>query len=163
MFDTKSWLRTHIADGYELNDDTWAAAAGLTLLWSLFEKRFCNGEAGTKAFEQLANSFGISPLPKEVADAYEFWAHRYVENGNTNNRFAELFHRPDGKKIVEPILLSQNASTRERFLANLVIVYRLWNNLFHGNKELRTLNAQFENLDRANRVLTSVMEFFSIT
>lgn len=44
----------------------------------------------------------------------------------------------------------------------MIIVYRLRNNLFHGLKEIPTLNDQIPNLDMACRALAAILSAYGV-
>jgi hypothetical protein len=158
MFDTKDWLSRHAREAIDITDATWYVVGGLTLLWNLFEQRHCDKKCTVAKLKGLAEKIAPTALEGELSGAWDFWRTRYVENGATNNRFEGLHIQTKAHRdVVEPVLCG-NATPQAQLGAMLVIVYRLRNNLFHGEKELPTLNEQRENLDYACRVLAATME-----
>jgi hypothetical protein len=159
MFDTRHWLTTHAAQAQEITCRTWFVVGGITLLWNLFERRHCARDADIDAIEDAVPATMNQPLPPTLVEAFSFWKARYVRNNDTNLLFDELNFRPSHRKaFVRSVLLDPLPAPRDQLTATLIIVYRLRNNLFHGEKDLPTLNEQFENLDVACKALAATME-----
>ena len=63
------------------------------------------------------------------------------------------------KPMVEAVLKGEKTDDCERIVALLIIVYRLRNNLFHGQKWTGDqLGRQFDNFTHANGILMSALE-----
>ena len=71
----------------------------------------------------------------------------------TLTRFRANDHRP----LVEMVISGQSNDDCEILSAILIIVLRLRNNLFHGNKWSNGIQGQLENFRNSNNVLMAVM------
>ena len=158
MVDGRVWLAANIEQARGVSDAAWKTVADFALLWSLFEAELCDAYADAPKLAKLADRFGGSALGEPMHQAFSFWRNRYVEGTGTNERFNELFKKPTGRNIAEPVLLAANPDDASKLRCILIVVYRLRNNLFHGNKEIRSFNDQKQNLDHGIAVLATIME-----
>ncbi len=159
-FEAQVWVREHVQGAEGLTADTWRAVSGFTVLWNIFEAKKCGREASIRQIEKSAGSLGEGfVFPAELVESRDYWTDRYIDNGKTNSRFdaLKLDHRVDRKTFVKDILLNPASPPLETFTALLLIAYRLRNNLFHGEKEIPSLNEQIGNLEHACRVLATAI------
>ena len=78
---------------------------------------------------------------------------------SSTDRFERLeFRSADCREHVEAVLRSEKKDPESQLLAVMIIIYRLRNNLFHGLKEMDTLNGQVPNLTMACRVLAAIVK-----
>jgi len=131
--------------------------------WVLFEAKLCNRHANPNKVVSVADASGGQALDPCMQAALDYWKNRYVQHGATNQRFDELFVEQAGRNVAEPVLIAGAPDERAKLQCLLLIVYRLRNNLFHGNKEIHTFNDQKENLDHATAVLAKVMEWHGVS
>jgi hypothetical protein len=159
VFDAKGWITSNCAGGHELAPETLHVVSSFTLMWNLFENTACNTSANIKTFEHIAASIAErGDDPAEIATALQFWKKRYYGESKFNSLFEGLAFRDcDRREFVEAVLSGAVFDAKNQLLAVMIIVYRLRNNLFHGLKEISTLNEQVANLDVACRVLAAIL------
>lgn len=155
----RAWLAANVDQAQGVSEDAWKVVSDFSLLWSLFEAKLCDTFADAPKLVGVANGFGGKALDAPMQEAFNYWRGRYVDAAGTNQRFNELFHRPIGRDIAGPILVSAPPDEAAKLRCLLLIVYRLRNNLFHGTKEIRTFNEQKDNLGHGCNVLANVMDW----
>jgi len=130
------------------------------LIWNLFEKNCCGGNAH------------INRHAQEIADSYtekimemlpSIWTHfqtRYVQYGKTTSIFDSFEFKPGDKKekVKEALLANSTSSNQEKVNALLRIAFRLRNNLYHGEKDVSKLYDQNENFKQINRLLMALVD-----
>lgn len=97
------------------------------------------------------------------ADIYKaelaYFRNRYYANGTLTYHFHHLHFRPsDHPDLVRTVIEGVNDEPRNRALGLLMIVWRLRNNLFHGEKWAYELRDQRENFTHANSILMQILE-----
>lgn len=139
-------------DGKTYEEDL-EIAGNFLILWSLFEKEFCNTNANKPKLKEIAknnyNRFNKIIL-KEV---FAGMAKRYEDE----KCFKDLRFSSEAIKIgVKNMLDNDTATDEEKLRVILYIIYRYRNNLFHGNKKLQ-LCKQKENFERSYQVLIELL------
>lgn len=134
-----------------------------SLLWSLFESKFCN---------EHANATSIYIKCKELEEIFNnnqfnifliYFKDRYITNNSTNEKFNKLnFRGSDKQELVERVLKSETTNNVDIISALLIIVYRLRNNLFHGLKWQYDIQEQYSNFDMSNQLLIKALEIVDI-
>lgn len=64
----------------------------------------------------------------------------------------------DKQPLVEDVLLGKQTAEDAQIEAIIIIIGRYRNNLFHGLKEISSIDLQKENFDIANEFLMTVLE-----
>lgn len=158
--DPTIWLRNAIAGFAWLTPAERRVIRDFTLLWSLFEARLTNTSASiptiTAAMERL-EAAGVLYLP-ELERPLAYFRDRYAPGGAVLPRFEALRLNGQGRPIVERVLRDEPAGPAEIATALMIIVYRLRNNLFHGNKWNDGIQDQRENFKNANQILMALMD-----
>ena len=133
-------------------------------MWNIFEGAVCDNEAKISAFERRANKIAQRGLlPPDIEEGVRFWRQRYVTDAEFNKLFERLWDqrdrpRRDCREHVEAVLRSEKNDPESQLLAVMIVIYRLRNNLFHGLKEIDTLNDQVPNLSMACHVLAAIVK-----
>jgi hypothetical protein len=88
-----------------------------------------------------------------------YFRDRYFPNGklSCHFRFLNLRER-DHSELVQAVIEGKNNDSRVRMLALLMIVWRLRNNLFHGEKWAYELRGQLATFTHADGVLMRLLE-----
>jgi hypothetical protein len=150
-----------------LNDEDFEPIYYFSLLWNLFEGKlfatnFCLSQDTTKRKIQDICSQLNNGDNNIVNTTFNHFKHRYVSDGNTNDGFdSSLFldgRNEDLKNEAREILLKTEPSMMEKLKSLVIIIYRLRNNLFHANKELRFIDGQRCNFVHANQFLKMCIE-----
>jgi hypothetical protein len=157
-FDALHWIGTNIDGGPRLSPETFDAVSGFTVMWNLFEQVVCDNRATVPGLQRVAQRVGRrAPLP-EIEASLEFWTARYLTGSEFNRSFDSLhFRERDRREEVEAVLRGEKNDAESRMLAILIIIYRLRNNLFHGLKQISTLNSQIANLNMACHSLAAIL------
>ena len=130
-----------------------------SLLWNIFEDIVCDNDCNITLLKIRLESktFNLSDFQTN----FEYFQNRYITDNNTNERFEHLnINNARIEQTVKDVLLGSNDNVSEIVLALSIIVYRYRNNLFHGRKDITTINEQNENFLNANQVLISILNEF---
>lgn len=156
-----AWLMERIPGYAALPDPDRNAIRSFAFLWSLFEAKLMGRQASARRIAQAvkewddAGTLGAELYDGEVA----YFRERYFRDG----KFTSLFYGLRTRKGDMPALIAAGISgdaeaPRERVLTVLLVIWRLRNNLFHGEKWAYGLQGQFANFTHANAVLMRVLE-----
>lgn len=162
-FDARAWIASNTVGGTEVTNEAQQAVAAFTTMWNFFESTLCDNRASVAAFERIAGRLDETRVPELTRRALDscltFWQFRYLTPEGFAHRFDGLnFRRNDRRPHVEAVLQGSATEPHEQLLAQMIIVYRLRNNLFHGIKTLDMLNDQVQNLSTASRCLAAILE-----
>jgi hypothetical protein len=140
-----------------ISENALQTVSEFTLLWMIYEGRLYQTDYKSARMQQLVSEGTIT-----LAGLDEYWAYfqqRYVgTEAELNATFEQLaFSSQVDKRLLQAILGNPTPTDAERTIAVLLIVHRLRNNLFHGIKQVASLNLQRENLAMANRALKDVL------
>jgi hypothetical protein len=84
---------------------------------------------------------------------------RYYQNNQFTFHFPHLrLRQNDNPNLARSVLRKQNTNIGDMIAALLIIVYRLRNNLFHGNKWAYEIRDQRDNFNHANSLLILAMD-----
>jgi hypothetical protein len=144
------WINNRF--GVTLNEESLSEIKDFSLIWNVFEGRVCN------------NNFSIAEVQqriverKFIADSFashlQYFKNRYINAGETNERFEFLYFRPnDRREFVRRVLLNELTDIGDVLLAIVIIIYRFRNNLFHGLKDIQVIDQQHTNFETANSFL----------
>jgi hypothetical protein len=154
--EVQSWLVNKFENTQLDDGQTYIAIADFCAMWAVFE--------GTELVDAVT---AVDELAKiacrlvkgniDFSEALSFWSNRYVEDGKTNESFNKLrlTHELHVKLVVDVLLKNQN-NPIHIVHAILLIVYRLRNNLFHGNKDITQIHNQVTNLNMASKTLMNI-------
>ncbi len=152
--DLIQWINSRYGTNH--TDEDISPVRDFTLLWNIFEREVCDRSFRIEIVRRLINENNIQY--ENFRENYEYFFNRYVTNGQTNERFNSLNLREnDRPQFVQETLLDPNSNESHKILTCIIIVYRLRNNLFHGNKYIETINNQKENLINAINILVSFL------
>lgn len=152
-----NWINQNF--GIQLDANDLESIKDFALIWNIFERFVCNNNFTIAAVEQ-------SILQKHLQSAdfqeqFDYFKNRYIENGQSNNRFDNLhFRANDRKDFVRQVLLANNNTLQDMALAMSIIVYRFRNNFFHGIKDIQVINEQRTNFEQANSFLKSLLNYY---
>lgn len=146
-----------IVKGCELNDEIVAEIAKFTILWNWFEDEKCGCNCNGTSLEAASKRITPNITMEQLATCINQKLHNsrisietYVEN---------ILHPQNAiKKPKQCIKMKQflEHSSNNEVYGCLLLIFRIRNNLFHGLKELHTLNYQVELFRSINRVLESI-------
>lgn len=155
------WLE-RCAPGFRvLPDADRRAIFDFAFLWSLFEAQIMGNFARADRIRQRIDAWAEQgTLEAERYDAeLAYFRNRYFSGGTMTHHFPFLNLRgSDHPDIVRAVIAGENGDPRDEMLCLMMIVWRLRNNLFHGEKWTYKLRDQLENFTHANSVLMRVLE-----
>lgn len=165
MSPAQEWLIANAYGYADLTPPEVAAINEFCLLWSFFEEWVLENDANIAAIKrkvaEAANRDGgidLVPFDEPIA----FFTSRYFEGGKLTQNFEGLRFqgKNGGRSEVEAVLDGNDKGAGEILIALLIIVYRLRNNLLHGEKWSYRFKDQFGNFTNANIVLMRAMDVF---
>lgn len=129
------------------------------ILWNVFEDEKCNNRCNNNVLRQIAPSLTNINLAtlKNFAIALQG---RVDIRANGIEEYVEYILVPDNACRMNP----RHAEDVKRFIetdgqkslaGGLIAIYRIRNNMFHGLKELQSLDGQIELFKAMNKVLES--------
>ncbi len=159
-FNVLNWLNNYFPNAPEFNRDDIKAVTDFSLMWNLFEFEMGNQQMSIQQIAICASQIVTkSPRNNFYQKYLEYFQSRYINNiSTTNNLFDGLAFRPNDKKdFVANVLIENDTNPSNIIEAILIILYRLRNNLFHGQKELHNIHTQHNNFNIANQFLAEVL------
>lgn len=161
QFNVLNWLNNYFPNAPEFNREDIKAVTDFSLMWNLFEFDMGNRNMNIQRIIECASKIADKTPGNNFYDEfYQYFKHRYVNEDNTiNNLFEQLRFRPGDKKdFVADVLLDNENSAASKIEAILIILFRLRNNLFHGEKQLHNIHNQYDNFNIANEFLSEILE-----
>lgn len=137
------------------DDENLEISGQFMVLWSLFEKKFCNCDANKSKLKTIAEKYNTLFDKDILKQVFEGMVKRYKNEECFNNL---RFRRDNYKNEVRGILDNNNATDEEKLRAILYIIYRYRNNLAHGEKNIETLIKQRENFEMSYQVLIELLK-----
>jgi len=133
----------------DLCNDEITEITGFMWLWSAFEAKHCKCNANRATLTRLAAS-----MPEINQNAWRHFQCRYILCDDAQTNLDSLIGgRGANMRTDIETGLCHNATFLGKKLALAFIVYRLRNNLFHGEKGRYGFNDQLENFKHANALL----------
>lgn len=153
------WISAYFEKKH-INEETIKPAKDFLLLWNLFEYIYYDSThrlSPTKLL-QLAE-IAIQYIDfKNYESFFTFFKKRYIERGETNQKFEGLyFERENDEMLVRNTLINPSTNL-EKLKALLLITYRFRNNLFHGRKEPVSINLYERPFKELNSFLMRFIE-----
>lgn len=152
MSDIDGWLSS-AAFGYSnLSAEEKSVIRDFALVWSFFEAQKLNCSANHSKIDCWAREHkGSHEL---FVPELQYFRERYVTGDTINTRFEGLkFQNEATKKVVESVLLQNPLEPSLKTAALFHIIFRLRNNLFHGEKWAYGIRDQLENFSNANSAI----------
>ncbi|MEH6662935.1 MAG: hypothetical protein V7679_14915 [Parasphingorhabdus sp.] len=162
----EKWLKLQAGGYTNLSADERQAIHDFSLLWSLFEARVLNNNANIPRIRQRvaeAANLGAEIDAAALQESLAYFSARYYTNGNFNHHFEQLRFQNGqngGRAEAEAVLNGTQTTAPEVLTALLAIIYRLRNNLFHGEKWTYCFKDQLDNFTHASLVLMRTIEIF---
>lgn len=130
----------------------------------MFENVACANEANNSTFERVASGISEEELRQEAfSDAHDYFSQRYFPNGNESHHFDFLNWRDRkgdqlAKELAIRIFTRQETAPSKILEGLLCVIYRIRNNLFHGEKWAYGIQGQKDNFVHSMAVLMSVVD-----
>ena len=159
----KNWIKNKYSYE-ELNNSKINSILYFGLIWSIFEDEVCENNA------QIAKSYLISislttdldvNSKRKITIIWNYFTNRYLdEESNIKQLFSNFkFNQNDDKQmVIDNLKKKKIASYQEKSEAIMRIVFRLRNNLLHGEKDVSRLYGQNENFKNANKFLMLLVD-----
>jgi len=167
-FDVIEWINTFFSSTeLRIKEDDIKSVLHFALLWNMFESIGCEKSASIRTIQTfIENLFTQGRLNEsDFVEFLRYFQDRYLTDGTTNHHFDSLKGSREGQQEKEARESAKTVLENEKITdisskikALLYIVYRLRNNLFHGEKKVVTLNYQVDNFNVANKILATVLE-----
>ena len=94
-------------------------------------------------------------------DCLSYFKRRYIDHDEFNQYFFDLkFRKNDNQNLVEAVLKGSCRGVGDTVATLLIIVYRLRNNLFHGEKWAYGIQGQLSNFKHANSLLMTALDVY---
>ena len=155
------WLCANAPGFDSLTQEERNAIMHFALLWSFFEAKVLGAQACAKSIVEVSKRWESEARlkPESFSNYLSYFQRRYFKNGKFTDRFDSLrFRKNDNKELVEAVVKGETKNIGEIAAALLIIVYRLRNNLFHGEKWAYGINGQLDNFTNANSLLMLALE-----
>lgn len=165
-FDALEWINDYFNGEAHIDYNYQRPILCFSLMWNLFETTACNKYATKNAIKQSVNSAHQSgTLDSAKYQFYiDYFRSRYSDFGSIDEAFRRLCLRDQDQDIKDAVRRMVEAKSIHFYRdveALLLIAFRIRNNLFHGNKELRTLYLQVELFETLNKLLADYIEDIS--
>ena len=142
--------------GVQLAEKDVNQVKNFSLIWNIFEDTVCDRYCTIPKMKAAFQNKNFNLIHFEVF--LDYFKQRYVENGQPTEKFPGLrITNENYENLVLAVLKGKETTERETVLALAIIVYRYRNNLFHGEKDIRTINLQNDNFQNANGFLQALL------
>ncbi len=136
------------------------------LLWMYFEGQACGAEANSKRLRDFAKDLyarKLGQLSGQLDVPLEFFKARYGDVQADPERFIRRLGepkriKPEDQQSIISALTNAAADEVDKAIGLLLICFRIRNNLFHGSKQLPTLQQQQDLFANVGYVLTALLE-----
>ncbi len=158
--ETLEWLIEKIPEFAELDDAQRNAVFDFSMLWSLFEGAKLSGHCNMHEIREFACSVARHNAidQRAISEYLPYLQQRYFNDGNWTNEFHHLhIERSGNPQEIRNVLSGLETSDETRLIACLGVIFRLRNNLFHGEKWRYQLRDQYDNFTNASAFLRSQM------
>jgi hypothetical protein len=138
------------------------AILDFTLLWTFFEQTVLNKQGDADAIISAVNSIrdhGKLNL-EAVQPAIRYFRSRYYDTDLTGayRKLKMDRQKKVHRDLVQKYICGQSDDPADILSALLIIIYRLRNNLFYGEKWTDDIRGELKNFQNANDVLMTVTE-----
>lgn len=161
MTDIQEWLSNNIESMTTFTNEMYLSISDFSVMWAMFEgtqlKNLASDEPVVDELEKISQR--VSNRISDINYALEYWSKRYIDSkGKPTDKFVKLgFKHAPHSELVIGVLKGEEKEPQQVINALLLIVYRLRNNLFHGEKDMTKINGQVDNLTVGALVLKDVI------
>ena len=160
-FNSIDWINQLAPEEGGLNYQSLEPVLSFSLIWNLFETVTCHRNADLRRIQEDVNRCYERGLlhAKDFLPFVEYFRKRYVEDQNIDNLPAGLKLRGEVHiRLVKDVLEGRSTDVNNVVYALLIIAYRIRNNLFHGEKDVYTLNTQLDLFKVINALLAKYLD-----
>ena len=131
------------------------------VIWNLFEQKKMNRNASIFRVNSFVNSIGnINNI--NIDEIFIYFKNRYTENNQTTELFNNLLWRPEENdiktKTIKTLFDTARLNKKNQIKAVLSIIFRLRNNLFHGVKDIASIDEQRQTFELVNSFMLDLLE-----
>lgn len=159
--DMDKWLGEIRPEYQMLSTNEKEVIADFFFLWPLFEGRCLDKNANFVSIKKFVDSHDQEELLGVANDVFDYFANRYVRNGEKTEHYDPLILEKSERRAKEAIdraLFGNENDRKAKLLASLLIIFRYRNNLFHGEKWAYNFLEQEENFIKSIQLLKSCIE-----
>ena len=159
--ETMAWIEKKVPEFSQVCENEREVIYDFLFLWSLFEGSVLNCHCNVEEIRKLVSTreqqnglgaFNFSPY-------VDYLRNRYYANGSLTHHYQHLYVERSGNPAeVLEMLCNQGCTKSVQLIGCLVVVFRLRNNLFHGEKWSYQLQGQLDNFRQANEFLRNLMD-----
>ncbi|AXM98056.1 hypothetical protein ACU5P1_04960 [Pseudomonas plecoglossicida] len=156
-----NWISRQAPGFGQLSLEERNAIADFSMIWSFFEGTRLGGCGGMRTIRRFAGSLEAQGTIGrcEINTYLPYLKQRYTENGDLNYRFHHLhIDRSGNPPEITDTLQKNNTSEKTKLIGCLGVIFRLRNNLFHGEKWQYELREQEQNFSNATSFLLKCMQ-----
>lgn len=137
-----------------LQQDTVLSIGKFAILWNIFESQKFENDCTVNKIEKL--KLNKSEQWHQLAEVLK---QRQEQFDLTEEQYIARKLRQQGLKSerIEKIKNFLQSNGREDIVGGLFAIYRIRNNMFHGEKDYQMLDGQKELFDAVNNVLESIL------
>ncbi len=165
-FDEIDWLTGFLNNGDGLKKEGISRIGNFVFLWNLLEYIGLQKDASIAKIKSLVDQLdqNVPLVAGEFDEFVNYFSNRYFDpTGHSPYSLDGLKFRPGAndqaaKAEVTAVLTKNETNPLKVLKALLIICYRLRNNLFHGEKQLISLDGQIDNFIVTNNILKLVLE-----
>jgi|GEM_PF-2581340 len=132
------------------------------LVWNVFERECCGSDAKINTYADKVALALHNKLIPSLDTTWSYFHQRYIKNRDMTEKFYSLvFKKNDKQAFVKNTLLAESPSNKDKIEALMRIIFRLRNNLMHGEKKPEIFYDQDENFKHANQFLMNVCDLLT--
>ncbi len=131
------------------------------VIWNLFEQKKMNHNASIFRVNSFVNSIGnLNDI--NIDAIFIYFKNRYTKNNQTTELFNHLLWRPEENhiktKTIRTLCDTSRLNKKNQIKAILSIIFRLRNNLFHGEKNIDSIYKQRRTFELVNSFMLDLLE-----
>lgn len=160
-FNSIEWINQLAPEESGLSYPDLEPVLSFSLIWNLFEAVTCNRYADLRRIQADVDKCYERELLKaeDFSPFVEFFRNRYVKGHEINILPERLRLRGEAHiRLVEDVLEGKSTDINNVVFALLIIAYRVRNNLFHGEKNVFTLDTQLDLFRAVNALLAKYLD-----
>ena len=160
-FNSIEWINRFSSRSNGLQYSDLEPVLSFSLMWNLFEKVTCDNNANLNKIEEDINSSFENNLlnADDFSESLDFFRNRYLVDRDIANLPRNL--RLRGNRyitIVKGVLTGELNDINNVVFALFIIAYRVRNNMFHGEKNIYTIDSQLELFNSVNSLIAKYLE-----
>ncbi|MGB5218479.1 MAG: PAS domain-containing protein [Smithella sp.] len=155
------WLSEKIPEFGSLPECDKEAIQNFLILWSFFEGTKLNHDGNVNAIKKYVESIKCdgSLYQFNIASYIRYLRMKYYADCKLTEFYSglKMEQSKSGMEYVENMLKGNSVNQEDELIGCLVIIYRLRENLFHGDHWQNQLQGQYDNFTRANKLLMELI------